>query len=300
MNFNQLNAFYVVAQEGSFSKAAKKLSISQPAVSKQIRDIEHFYGVRFFERTARRTALTETGQTLLSYAQRIFPLVHEAEDALEAILGLKSGRIEIGTSHTVGTYYLPPIVVAFKQKYPGVSLSVHIENSQWVLDQILAYQIDLGILGIEPKNENLVAFPFVKENLILAIPGGHRWAQRRTVTLAELSDQPLILREKGSGTRRIIESVLEKWGVKPRITMELGSNEAIKRAVEQGVGLALFPHAVAAREIEQGTLRALVVREAELALSFKIVYHRDKQSSPLVQAFLEVIAEKMALGKGKS
>jgi len=268
-------------------------------VSKQIRDIEHFYGVRFFERSAQKTILTETGRTLLSYAQRIFTLSSEAEVALESIAGLRSGRIEIGTSRTVGTYYIPPIVVAFKQRYPGVTLSVHIENSQWVLDQILAFQIDLGILGIEPKNKNLVAFPLVKENLILAIPVGHRWAQRRTVTLAELSEQPLILREKGSGTRRVIESVLKKWGAEPRITMELGSNEAIKQAVEQGVGLALFPRAVAAREIEQGTLRALVVREADLALSFYIVYHRDKHSSPLVQAFLEVIAEKMALGKGK-
>ena len=268
-------------------------------MSKQIRDIEHFYGVRFFERSAQKTILTETGRTLLSYAQRIFTLSSEAEVALESIAGLRSGRIEIGTSRTVGTYYIPPIVVAFKQRYPGVTLSVHIENSQWVLDQILAFQIDLGILGIEPKNKNLVAFPLVKENLILAIPVGHRWAQRRTVTLAELSEQPLILREKGSGTRRVIESVLKNWGAEPRITMELGSNEAIKQAVEQGVGLALFPRAVAAREIEQGTLRALVVREADLALSFYIVYHRDKHSSPLVQAFLEVIAEKMALGKGK-
>ncbi len=268
-------------------------------MSKQIRDIEHFYGVRFFERSAQKTILTETGRTLLSYAQRIFTLSSEAEVALESIAGLRSGRIEIGTSRTVGTYYIPPIVVAFKQRYPGVTLSVHIENSQWVLDQILAFQIDLGILGIEPKNKNLVAFPLVKENLILAIPVGHRWAQRRTVTLAELSEQPLILREKGSGTRRVIESVLKNWGAEPRITMELGSNEAIKQAVEQGVGLALFPRAVAAREIEQGTLRALVVRDADLALSFNIVYHRDKHSSPLVQAFLEVIAEKMALDKGK-
>ena len=299
MNFKQLNAFYLVARQASFSRAAKKLSISQPAVSKHIRDLERFYGVRLFERSARKTILTESGHTLLSYAQRLFTLAQEAEVALESISGLKSGRIEIGTSRTVGTYYIPPIAVAFKQKYPGVTLSVHVENSQWVLDQIMAFELDLGILGIRPSYENLTVLPFAKEKLILAVPPGHPWAKRKAVKFSELQNQPLIIREKGSGTRRLIESEMVKLRVRLRVTMELGSNEAIKRAVEQGAGLALFPPSVAASEVRRGLLKTLRVHGAELALSFNVVYHRDKEPSPLVQAFLMVIEEKMTIAGGK-
>ena len=292
MNFNQLHAFYTVAQEGNFTKAAKRLSVSQPAVTKHIRDLEMFYGLRLLERTTRKTTLTEAGRTLLSFAQRIFAMAGEAELTLESIAGLKTGRIEVGTSRTVGTYYITPIAVGFKKAYPGVILSIRIENSQWVLEQILGLRLDLGVVGVQVKNEDLVFLPFVKEELLLIVPAAHPWAKQKSVQAQQLKNQLFIMREKGSGTRELIESELGRIGIKPNITMELGSNEAIKRAVESGVGLALLPPKVVQSEMSQGLLRCLTVKGTQFLLKFNVVYHKDKESSRLIQAFLTILAQK--------
>ena len=292
MNFNQLHAFYAVTQNDSFTKAAKHLRISQPAVTKHIRDLETSYGVRLFERTTRKINLTEPGRTLLSFAHRIFTLTAEAELSLKSVAGLKSGRMEIGTSRTVGTYYITPFAVAFKKAYPGVTLSIRIENSQWVLEQILNLQLDLGVVGVHVKNDHLVVLPLVEEELFVVIPAGHPWARRKSIFAQELNNEPLIMREKGSGTRELVETELASIGVKPNVTMELGSNEAIKRAVEQSVGLALLPPTVVQTEINQGVLKSLRLKGVQPVLAFNIIYHKDKASSPLVQAFLRFFGPK--------
>jgi DNA-binding transcriptional LysR family regulator len=291
MNFNHLLGFHVVTREGNFTRAAKRLSISQPAITRRILDMERLYGVRLLERTSRRVLLTEHGHLLLSHVERLIALADEAELALKSRAGLKTGRIEIGTSRPVASYHLSSIAVSFKQRYPGVVPSIHVENSRWILNEVLAFRLDIGIVGVKPKHKDLIVFPFLDEELVILVPANHPWAKRKTVMLKELQDKPLILREKGSGTRGLIESEFNAAGIRPVVAMEVGSNEAIKRAVENNLGLAILPPAVVGAEISEGLFRILRISGTRLALSFHVIYYKDKRSSPLIHAFVEVLKE---------
>jgi len=291
MNFNQLLAFYGVARERSFTRAAKSLAISQPAVTRRIQEMEYAHSVKLLERTSRRVVLTEPGKLLLSYAERMVALADEAEIALKSMAGLKSGRIEIGTSRPVANSYLSSIAIAFKQRFPGVVPAIHVENSQWILEQVLGFRLDLGIIGMKPHHPDLIVMPFFDEQLVIVVPPNHAWAKRKALKLEELDGKSLIMREKGSGTRELIDSAFDKLRLKPVIAMEVGSNEAIKRAVEGNLGLAFFPPSVEDAEIKQVALKALNITGVRLALSFNVIYHREKNSSPLIGAFIEVLKE---------
>ena len=291
MNFNQLLALYFVARERSFTRAAKSLEISQPAVTRRIFEMERAHGVKLLERTSRKVALTEQGKLLMSYGERMVALADEAEIALKSLLGLKSGRIEIGASRPIASSYLSSIAVAFKQKFPGVVPAIHVENSQWILEQVLGFRLDLGIIGLKPRHPDLIVTPFLDERLVLVVPPNHAWAKRKSIKLDDLHGKPLIMREKGSGTRELIDSAVEKARIKPVLAMEAGSNEAIKQAVEGGIGLAFFPPSVVEAEIKERVLYALNISGVRLALSFNVVYHREKRSSPLLREFMEVLRE---------
>jgi len=291
MNFNQLLAFYEVGRQRSFTRAARNLAISQPAVTRRILEMERAHNVKLLERTSRNVVLTGPGQMLMSYVERMVALVEEAEISLESMAGLKTGRIEIGASRPAASAYLSAISVAFKKRFPGVVPAIHVENSQWIYEQVLAFRLDLGIIGMKPRHPDLIVSPFFDEALVLVVPPTHAWAKRKSFKLEELTGQSLVMREKGSGTRELIDSALEKSAAKPVIAMEIGSNEAIKRAVEGNIGLAFFPPSVVDAEIKQGEMKALKISDARLELSFNVVYHQEKRSSPLIRAFLEVIRE---------
>lgn len=288
INVNRLRVFEAVARTGSFSKAAQKLSVTQPAVTTQIRQLERQCGVALFDRVRRRAHLTEAGQTLYQYAQRIFALAHEAEETLELARGLKAGRLRVIASLTSAAYYLPRLLAAFKRRYPGIQVQLNVDNSRRVAERILALDDDLGVLTGEPQDPNLMLEPFCEDPLILIVPPHHPWAKRRTVSLHELQDQPFVLREPGSATRTLIENRATAEGVSLRIVMELGSNEAIKRMVEMGNGLALISAAIVRREVEAGYLAMLSIREPGLVRRFHLVYHRDRRESALLRAILEV------------
>ena len=291
INLNQLRVFEAVARTGSFSKAAQELSVTQPAVTVQIRQLEERCGVPLFDRVRRRGKLTQAGQSLHEYAQRIFALAEEAEQTLELMRGVKAGRLRLTASLTAAAYYLPPLVADFKQRYPGIQVQVSVDNSRRVAERILTFGDDLGVLTGEPQNPNLVVRPFCEDPLVLIVPPQHPWAGRRTVSLHELQDQPFILRESGSATRALIESRMAAAGVSLQVTMELGSNEAIKRTVEMGSGVTLISAAIVQREVKAGYLAMLRVREPGLMRRFDLVYHRERRESPLIKAFLEIVQQ---------
>jgi DNA-binding transcriptional LysR family regulator len=291
VNFNQLFAFYEVARQRSFTGAAKNLAISQPAVTRRILEMERAHNVKLLERTSRNVVLTGPGKVLMSYVERMVALAEEAEISLKSTVGLKTGRIEIGASRPVASAYLSAISVAFKKRFPGVVPVIHVENSHWIFEQVLAFRLDLGIIGLKPRHPDLIVSPFFDEALVLVVSPTHPWANRKSFKLEELTGQSLVMREKGSGTRELIDSALDKLGAKPIIAMEIGSNEAIKRAVEGNIGLAFFPPSVVDAEVKQGEMKALKISDVRLELSFNVVYHQEKRSSPLIRAFMEVLSE---------
>ncbi len=287
MHLNQLWVFYHVAKHKSFSQAAEALFLSQPSVSNQVKLLEDAFGLKLFERSGRTIEMTNAGGSLYSYAERIFSLVQEAESVIEEIKGMKAGGIRISVSNTLGAYYLPDIIDLFRKKYPRVEIQMDVGYTENVVESILAFKSDLGMIGRSVTHPNIVVTPLWEEELVLIVPPDHPFARSRTIGISRLQDQPFIMSEKGSGVRGITEELLSGKGPSPRVVMELGENEAIKRAVASGLGITLISATVAKRELDAGVLRAVRLSGARIMRQFSIIHHKDKYLSHLIRAFMD-------------
>jgi DNA-binding transcriptional LysR family regulator len=288
LNLGQLKVFEAVTRVGSFAAAAQRLGVTPPAVSLQIRQLERDSGVRLFDRVRRRVRLTPAGQTLERYAQRIIAIADDAERALQATRQFAAGRLRVVASGTSAAYYVPPLFTELRQRYPGIRMHLDVENSQRVRERVLSLEDDLGVLGVETPHADLSFEPLADDSLVVIVPPDHAWARRRHVALSELRDQPLILREAGSATRQLLERRLLPLGVSPQPSMEIASNEVIKRAVEMGNGVGFMSTAIVRREVEAGHLRAVPLRGERLVRTIYLVYHRERRESPLIHAVLAV------------
>lgn len=291
MNLGHLRTFEAVVRSGSFSAAARQLRVTPAAVSLQIRLLERACGVRLFDRVGRRTPVAPAGQVLRDYARRIFALERDAEHALEQARGLATGTLRIVSSQTAATYYLPPLWTAFQRRYPGVRVQLSLENSRAVTRRLLALEDDVGVLGIEDPPPELILEALIEDPLVAVVPPGHPWARRRRVGLEALAGQPLILREPGSASRRLLEQRLEAAGVRCRPVMEIASNELIKRAVELGMGLAILSAAVVAREVKYRTLHAVTIADRRFTRSLALAYHRERAAMPAIRALVGLARE---------
>jgi LysR family transcriptional regulator, low CO2-responsive transcriptional regulator len=287
MTLNQLRVFEAVARSGSFTRAAEALSVTQPAVTLQIRQLERDCGVQLFERIRRRPRLTEAGLVLQDYARRIFALVDEASRHLEGARGLTSGRLRMVTGPT-GSAYAADLLAAFHRRYPGIHVALGLDTSERIVQRIVTLSDDVALVGEEQQHPSLARIPFCGDPLVVIVGRDHAWARRRTVSVRELADVALITREAVSTTRRFLEARLGSATRRLRVAMELGSNDAIKRAVELGTGVGIVSHEVARTEVRTGALRALSIRERGFVHRLDLVHHRDRGASPLIAAVLEV------------
>ena len=273
MNFNQLRVFYSVAKNNSVTLAAEELFVTQPAVSIQIHLLEDYYDVKLFSRSGKGITITEEGELFLSYAERIFNLSDEMEEALQQMKSLDKGKLKIGSSRTIGSYYLPQLFEIFKLKYPDIEIHMDISNSSQVIEEILSFQNDIGFIGIDYFDKSLVLEPFIKERLVLITPPDHELTHKKVISFRELNGQKMIMREKGSGTMELIKQELMKNKVSVETVMELGSNEAIKRAVEAGLGVSIISNNVVKREKDQGRIKVLHFSDnKDIIRYFYIIY----------------------------
>jgi len=283
-----LRTFHVVVQHQTFNKAARQLGITQPAVTQQIRRLEQAAGLKLFQRDGRRLVLTEAGQTLRVFAERIFHLTDAAVDALEGVTGLQTGHLKVGASRTAGAYYVSDLLNRFKHRHPGVRVSLSVGNSQMILAGILDFTLHAGLIAGRPEDPNLTVVPLIRDRMLVILPPGHMLAGKRALTVRDLRGSPLVLREPGSTTRDLIERAFRAGGVTAEPSMELESNEAIKSAVADGVGVAIMAHAAVAGDLASGRLMGRPLRPA-LSLDFALVYHRDRVLSPVLAAFLALL-----------
>jgi DNA-binding transcriptional LysR family regulator len=283
-----LKAFHLIVKLRSFSEAAHHLGISQPAVTQQIRRLERNLGQRLFDRVGRGVLITDAGRMLDTYAQRIFHLLAAAGDAMDNLAGLRTGRLEVGASRTAGAYYIAEALDRFKRQYPGVRVSLTVGNSETILAKVLDFSLHAGLIADPDAHPHIAALPLVRDRVLVVLPPGHRLGRKPVVTIEDLHHYPVILREPGSATRRLIEQAFQSEGLDVVPAMELESNEAIKSAVADGIGVGLMAHAAVAQEIATGRLVARPLREP-LYLDFFLVYHRDRTVSPVVAAFLALL-----------
>jgi DNA-binding transcriptional LysR family regulator len=288
LDLRQLEIFVKVAEFGSFSRAAEALYLTQPTVSEHIRTLEGEMGLRLLDRLGRGAAVTRAGLLLLTYAQRILALSREARQAMDGFQGRMSGELLIGASTIPGEYVLPVLIGRFKEKYPDITTTVLIGDSQVVVDWVAEGRAELGVVGARPSTRGIEYRELMPDELVLVVRGAHAWRDREQVTLGELQAEPLLVRERGSGTRAALEMALAKIDADLgsfRIVGEMGSTQAIKQAVKAGVGVSLLSSRAVEEECRSGLLRCLRVRDLEVTRAFYLATHRERSRSPLADAF---------------
>jgi Transcriptional regulator len=293
LNFNHLLIFHKVAEKRNYTRAAEELYISQPAVSKQIQELEKALGQPLFSRIGRKIYLTEAGQLLFQYTRQIFTLAEEAEAVLKDLGELHSGRLAIGASTTIGTYLLPAILSQFRQQYPGIELFLDIENTEAIQKRIIAHDIEIGIVEGNVTYDELTRTIWRKDELVLIAAPHSAYAQQaqadQTLTLNELfaAQPPLILREPGSGTRDVFEHALAARDIiRPQPLMELGSTEAIKQVVIAGLGLSFVSEHTIRLELAAGLLQRIPLSDFQLTRPLYIIYPQQQRLSRAAQVFL--------------
>lgn len=288
MNLHQLHIFYVVAQRQSVTKAAAELLLSQPAVSLQVKALEKELGIPLFERAGSRLRLTQAGEVLFRCASSI---IHTKEEAVRTIEGLchgVRGKLVLGANTTGGMYLLPRIIHAFKARYPEAEVLLHIDSTVQIYDKILQNVVDLGLVGGPTEHRRLASEPICQDELVLIAHPSHPLAGLEKVPLGELSAHRVIVPDQGSRTRLFVERRLREEGIALRVAMQLPGTEAVKKAVEAGLGIAFVSEGAVERERSLGILKAIPLEDLKLTRYMELVYRKSKIFSPLAERFREV------------
>lgn len=284
INFHHLRVFHAVARQLSYSRAAEQLYISQPAISRQIQDLEKAVGALVFHRQGRRISLTDAGRRVYDYAQRVLDLTDDLEQAIRELEDVTRGHVRIVASSTLGNYVLPSFFGVFRRRYPEVDVSLQVSNSQQVIAAMRQGEHHLGFVSIDMEAPGLQWLTLAADELVVVSHSAHVLAGQ-TVTAQELCLETLLLREPGSGTRRCLELELERLGQKPQRIMELGSTEAIKRAVAAGLGLSAIPRRSLTQEELNGALGLVIIEGMELRRSLGMVTRKGARMPPAALAF---------------
>jgi len=294
--------FRAVALQLSFRKAAEELYLTQPAVSLQIKALEEDLGVQLFDRTGSRVALTAAGQILLGYAERVNVLLQQAEHAIAAIGGELAGQLALGASTTIAQYVLPRMLGEFLTEHPRVQPSLISGNTEHIVEAVAQHEIGLGFIEGPSRSRDVKSEPFLVDELVLIVPAAHEWAERARISAEELKSVPLLMRERGSGTRHVVEMALEGHRLKPsslKFAMELDSTEAIKSGVEAGLGAGFVSKWAIAKDVRAGaTFRIVEVEGLRVQRDFLMIYAAGPEPQGLVQEFRRFIVDRAAMMRG--
>lgn len=297
----QFAVFKVVAETRNITLAAKRLHMSQPSISLQIQNLENFFGARFFERSNKGVYLTEAGKTFYQYVCKVLELISEAQHELNNMSPEKKGSIHIGATFTIGEYLLPRILAYLYGIRPDIAFKVKIANTEIIYHDVLEKQVDIGLIeGPVPPHKELVVENFWEDELVVVVPCGHLWAGRNYVSLAELCSEKMIVREEGSGTRKVMEQALAERGIKPgdlNITMELGSTQAIKEVVSAGWGITIISYLTVKRECDQGTLRAVRIKDSMITRPLNILRNATVNQNANLRCFISCLYSRNDMSK---
>jgi len=288
MNHAQLRSFHAVATAGGFTRAAAALGVTQPTLSAQVKALEDGYGVALLDRRGRGIVRTTIGQQLLEVTRRMFLLEDEARELLERAHALATGHLRVSAD---GPYHVVPFLAAFARRYPAVHISLAIGNSEEVLSALLHYQADVAVVADLDEDPRLETILCAENRLVAFVSRQHPWARRRSIRLADLEGQPMVLREPGSMTRRLFERAIAKAKVKPRVVMEIESREAVREAVAAGLGIGVVS------EPEFGNDERLVsvpVIDGDLVLREYVVCLKERRKLRIVAALLDLVRKEIA------
>jgi DNA-binding transcriptional LysR family regulator len=296
MDTRQLAAFCAVVERKSFSQAAERLGVTQPAVSLQVRSLEKRLGRKLLDRSGRRVEPTEAGTALYRSAQRMLQLEEQLVDELQAADGGElGGTLHVGASTGPGSTVVPVLLCEFNRANPGVAVSLSISDTQSVVERVAERELELGVVGAARRHRGVVFEPFFRDEVVLAVPPSHRFANR-TVTLAQLREEPLIVMQEGAGVRQVIEDELRGAGIRLRDLeprLELGLQESVKAAVTAGYGVTFISPAAISTDLAAGTLATARVEGLDPARDISLVRSAGRSPTRAAEAFLDFARERL-------
>jgi DNA-binding transcriptional LysR family regulator len=297
MDTRQLAAFCAVVERRSFSQAAEQLGVTQPAVSLQIRSLEKRLGMQLLDRSGRRVEPTEAGNRLYRSAQRLLAMEEQLlADLGDEAEGALAGRLEIGASTGPGGTVLPVVLAEFQQLHPGVHVALAVSDTQHVVEQVARREVELGVVGASRRHRGVVFEPFFHDQVVLAVPRGHRFAGQ-TVTLEQLKGEPLVLMQEGAGVRQVIEEELRAAGVRLRdldVRLELGLQESARSAVIGGFGVTFISRSAIEADLAAGTVATARVEGLEPSREISLVRSTGRAETRVAQAFVEYARSRLA------
>lgn len=293
MTLRQLRVFEAVARNLNFSRAARELHLTQPAVSMQVKQLEESAGLPLFEHIGRKVFLTEAGRELAHYSRSVTLQLKEAAEALAALKDASRGRLEL-TIISTAKYFAPRFVAEFCRAHPGVTLKLDVCNRETLLGRLARNETDLVIMGHPPQDMNLALEPFAPNPHVIIVAPEHPLSRARRISLKRVARETFLIREPGSGTRLLMERVFRARGLAVNASMEIGSDETIKQAVAAGMGLGFLSAHTVQLELQVGRLVALDVAGFPVIRSWYLVHRRDKRLSPVARAFKAFLIEKTA------
>lgn len=301
LNLRQLTVFYYVAKNLSFTRAAEELFISQPAVTMQISSLEDLYGLPLFNRQKNKLTLTEAGEALFPYAEKLMEIGYQAERALLNIKANPHGLLRIGTTKTFARYLLSPYILRFRGAFPKISIKIDEGSSDEMVMSVVYGRNDLAIVGRVAYPDHVENTPFTgreMDDLQVLMPAGHKFAGRKSVSIEEFADEPLILRERGSSTRSVTLAALDAVGIAPKVLLEAGNIDLIKTLVEQGLGVSILGTIGLTDVLDRPGLTTVAL-DTPLKLPIDIVLPTGGHRPQSVDAFLEVVREQAKSDKKK-
>ncbi|MBA3945750.1 MAG: LysR family transcriptional regulator [Herpetosiphonaceae bacterium] len=289
LDLAKLRVFVAVARAGSFTRAAEVLDLRQPTVSQQVGVLERELRVQLFERLGRGVVLTAAGATLLPYAEQMLSLAAEAEVATREAGGVAARTLRLGVGNTLATYVLPDLLARLRWERPEALVQITVGNTEQLLAAAGDGRVELVLVGSPAHDPRLVMVPFLRDEVVAIVPPDDPLAHYATITLAELSDHTLLVREAGSAQQSTLSALLRDRHIQPQRTLTLGNIEAIKRSVEAGLGAAVVPEITVRREVQAGTLVSLHIADVREERSFNYAFRHDRALSSTAQAFIAIL-----------
>ena len=291
MDLHHLRTFLVLARVGHFSRTAEELFLTQPAVSNHIKALEEYYQVALFQKIDQKYVLTDPGKILLGYAEKVFNILNEAKRTLDGFNQLDSGSLIIGASSNIGVYVLPKLLGEFKSRYPNIEIKVIIGPTYAIESKMLANEVDVGIVEAETRSAEIADTFHWDEGLSVILSPRHPWAKQKKIEPAKLADEFFIVGERGSGTRKVMVDALGDIVDKIQVLLELGSTEAVKKAVEENLGISIVMDSSVTRELKQGTLKNIELSGVKLQKRINVVHLKGKYFTPAFSRFVEFLSK---------
>ena len=289
LNFNQLRVFYHAAKNLNFTAAAGELFITQPAVTFQVKNFEEYCNLKLFKKRGRKIYLTDEGRVLYEYADKIFKYEKEIENVIDEMREFKRGILSLGTTKTYARYFMPLMITTFHQNYPNIKIQLNEGSSLDMIHSLLDFRNEVAVIAKATDHPDVNFSPFSKEEMVVIVAPGHHFLRKQAVAFKDLANEPFIMKEKGSGTRKLVEQLFSNENCTPDILMETSSTEFIKQLVERGEGISFLVRESVAAENKEKKLAQVALKGRRFFLDVSIAYLKGQVLSPPARAFVDTL-----------